>query len=138
MARVKPGCGGDIRQLAAQTGSAVLDLQRGDYSWSVSVPEDGSLPASGPDKNGCAAGGLVPSLIAWHSEATPAQRLPPSGLKLLRLTGRHRQADAVNQALAALGADKLIRVEAAPSAAVPSITASIWSTAHLRGTRTLF
>lgn len=117
---------------------AVLDLQRGDFSWSISVPDDGSLPASGPDKNGCAAGGLVPSLIQWHSQATPAQRLPPSGLKVLRLTGRHRQADAVNQALAALGAGKLITVEASPSAAVPSLTAAIWSTTNLRGTRTLF
>lgn len=141
VARLKPGAGADLKQLAAERPELVppvVDLQRGDYSWSISVPADGSLPGSGPEKNGSAAGGLVPSLIQWHSAATPVQRLPPTGLKLLRLTARHRQADAINETLAALGADKLIRVEAAPSAAVPSMIAAIWNTTHLRGTRTLF
>lgn len=141
VARVKRGSGGDLKQLAAERPELVppvMDLQRGDYSWSISVPANGSLPWSGPEQNGSAAGGLVPSLIQWHSAAMPAQRLPSSGLKLLRLTGRHRQAEAINQALAELGADKLIRVETAPSAALPSLHAAIWNTTHLRGTRTLF
>lgn len=141
VARLKPGSGADLKQLAAERPELVppvIDQQRGDYSWSITVPADGSLPWSGRAQNGTAAGGLVPTLIQWHSAATPAQRLPSSGLKLLRLTARHRQADAINQTLAALGADKLIRVEAAPSAAQPSMTAAIWNTLHLRGTRTLF
>lgn len=133
VARLKAGAG-DLAELAAQHPDLVppvVALERGAYRWQISVPADGALPGGG--------GGLVPTLIQWQCAATPAQRLPPSGLRLLRLAARHRDADVVAQRLAALGAADLLRVSEAASAATPSLTAAIWCPSGLgHSVRTLW
>lgn len=111
----------DLAEVAAQRPELVppvVALERGDYKWLISVPADGALPGGGE--------GQVPTLIQWQCAATPAQKLPPSGLRLLRLSGRHRDAAGVSERLAALGAGGLLRVSEAPSAATPSLTAVLW------------
>ncbi|MBB5233697.1 VOC family protein [Deinococcus budaensis] len=51
-----------------------LELSRGENRWTLSVPADGSLPG----------GGVIPSLIAWHTPPPPT-RLPDAGVRLLTL-----------------------------------------------------
>lgn len=139
VARLRPGAGANLAQLAAQQPELVpptVEMQRGNFSWSIGVPADGSLPGSAA--NGASAGGLVPSLIQWRSADTPVQRLPSTGLRLLHLRARHRAPEGVSATLAAMGASSMLELEQSASAAVPSLTAAIWSTATLRGLRTLF
>lgn len=52
----------------------VLELSRGENRWTLTVPEDGSLPSEG----------VRPSLIRWHTPPPPA-RLPDAGVRLLTL-----------------------------------------------------
>lgn len=81
-----------------------VDLTRGDLSWSMAVPEDGLLPFDG----------MCPALIQWHSPVPPGQTLPPSGLRLTRLTVAHPRAGALADLLAPHLADARLRfVEAA-------------------------
>lgn len=58
-------------------------LTRGDLAWQITVPDDGSLPYQG----------AYPTLIQW-AEGTyhPADSLPFSGCKLLRLEVCHPEA----------------------------------------------
>ncbi len=55
----------------------ILPMQRGDFRWRITVPEDGHLPARG----------LVPTLIEWSDERHPADGLPDSGVQLVALAG---------------------------------------------------
>ena len=66
-----------------------VDLQRGDLRWRMAVPASGILPF-----DNCA-----PALIEWQTQPHPARLLPPCGVRLVRLTVRHPQADALNAAL---------------------------------------
>ena len=59
-----------------------VDLRRGDLTWRMAVPGDGSLPF----------GGGYPSLMEWGPGAHPASRLPDRGCRLQRLTIRHPRA----------------------------------------------
>ena len=65
-----------------EAGRAV-DLARGDLTWRMAVPDDGSLPF----------GGGFPSLMQWGPGGHPAARLAERGCRLLRLTVRHPRAD---------------------------------------------
>jgi len=68
-----------------------LDLERGDLKWRIAVPEDGSLPL----------GGGYPTLIEWAAGTHhPADRLGPSGVRLLDWTVRHPDADMLRASLA--------------------------------------
>ncbi|OHC66246.1 MAG: hypothetical protein A2040_09115 [Rhodocyclales bacterium GWA2_65_19] len=71
----------------------LLPMARGDYRWRISVPADGHLPGDG----------LVPTLIQWDVPFHPAERLPDSGCRLMKLEGFHPQPAPVKATLAALG-----------------------------------
>ena len=61
-------------------------LTRADLAWQITVPDDGSLPYAG----------AYPTLIEWaNGTHHPADRLPPSGCKLLRLDVMHPEANAL-------------------------------------------
>ena len=61
-------------------------LTRGDLSWQITVPDDGSLPF----------GGAYPTLIQWGSGTVhPSDRLPDSGCSLVAFEVSHPQADDV-------------------------------------------
>jgi len=67
------------------SGPAIA-MSRGDLSWKITVPVDGSLPMQGG----------FPTLIQWADNAThPASTLPDSGCRLIRWEVRHPQADAL-------------------------------------------
>lgn len=52
----------------------VMELSRGDFRWQLTVSESGALPQ----------GGVVPSLIHWHT-LSPAAALPDAGVRLQAL-----------------------------------------------------
>ena len=59
-------------------------LTRGDLSWQITVPDDGSLPF----------GGGYPTLIQWAPDTVhPANRLPDSGCRLIAFEVSHPDAD---------------------------------------------
>lgn len=92
---------------AAPEGTGVpMDLQRGDFRWTMAVPEDGRLPFDG----------CFPALIRWQGAAHPAPRLPDHGIRLTGLTLCHPQADALRAALGALTRDPRLTVEQGPAA----------------------
>lgn len=74
-------------------------FSRGDFSWRITVPDDGARP-------GC---GVLPTMMQWESPH-PADSLPKSGLSLEQLAGSHPDPAPVRRSLEALGLDALLRV----------------------------
>ena len=74
-------------------------LERNDLRWKMAVPEDGILPW----------GGWGPAIIEWQGAAHPTQTLPDSGLRLLRLSLHHPEAEAMAQVLGPLMAQDTIQ-----------------------------
>ncbi len=74
----------------------ILAMERGDFRWRITVPADGRLPGDG----------LLPSLIQWDLPLHPAQRLPESGCRLMKLEGFHPAPVHVREGLAALGLER--------------------------------
>jgi hypothetical protein len=68
-------------------------MSRGDLRWSITIPEDGSLPFDG----------VAPTLIQWHTLDHPASRLEDRGCTLMRLKGYHRDAERINELLTNVG-----------------------------------
>ena len=97
----------DAALAASPPGTGVpTDLARGDFRWTMAVPEDGCLPFDGS----------FPALIRWHGTAHPAPRLPDHGIRLTGLTLCHPQAGALRAALGALTRDARLTVEQGPVA----------------------
>ena len=93
----------DIAVDAARTqfdAGEILPMQRGDFTWRITVPRDGRLPA----------GGLVPTLIQWSDLRHPADALPDAGVHLVALAGEHPEPAPVRAALAALGFSETLKV----------------------------
>ena len=64
---------------------AVLSLQRNQYAWRMTVPEDGALQF----------GGLLPSVLQWDGAAHPADALEDRGCRLARLALAHPAASGL-------------------------------------------
>ncbi|MPY66763.1 VOC family protein [Deinococcus sp. SDU3-2] len=86
----------------SQHGEA-LELSRGENRWTLTVPPDGSLPG----------GGVVPSLIEWHTPP-PSTRLPDAGVRLLTLRLGTPDPDALRARLDALPLAGDVEVYEAP------------------------
>ncbi len=77
----------DFAPHSAVTGPAHA-LSRGDLSWQITVPDDGSLPFDG----------AFPTLLQWAAGTIhPATRLPDSGLRLKRFAVSHPGADVLRE-----------------------------------------
>lgn len=63
----------DLAREATLAHGEILNMQRGDYCWHITVPADGHLPDEGRQ----------PTLIQWDVPFHPAERLPESGCTLL-------------------------------------------------------
>ena len=81
----------------------VLALSRGENRWTLTVPPDGSLPG----------GGVVPSLIEWHTPPPPT-RLPDAGVRLLTLRLGTPDPNALRARLDALPLAGDVEVHEAP------------------------
>lgn len=93
----------DIEAAAAASPiplGSILSMQRGDFRWRITVPDDGSRPGRG----------LVPTLIQWDVPTHPAARLPRSGITLAQLAATHPEPAPLREALAALGLDGTIAI----------------------------
>ena len=103
----------DIETALAQapegTGQPVA-MQRGDYRWRISIPDDGVQPFDG----------VFPALIAWEG-AAPAAALPDSGARLVSLTLSHPDAGRLGWCLSMLCDSDRVSVRKGP----PGLTAQI-------------
>lgn len=71
----------------------VHNMQRGDFSWRVSVPEDGH-PIEG---------GLIPHLIEWQGTLHPCDRLPQQSCKFTWMEAAHPNPAKVQYLLDEIG-----------------------------------
>jgi hypothetical protein len=78
----------------------VTPMERGDYRWRMTIPDDGKRPAKG----------IVPMLIQWDVPMHPADRLPPSKVSIAQVAATHSNPAYVRSALAALGLADSVRV----------------------------
>ena len=93
----------DIDTDATRAGidlGAIMPMQRGDFAWRITVPDDGHLPERG----------LVPTLIQWPDRRHPADGLQDEGVRLVALAGEHPEPAPVRDALAALGLSETLKV----------------------------
>ncbi len=96
-------------------------LSRGDFRWRMAVPRDGILPFDG----------AFPALIQWQGSAHPAPRLPDAGVRLIRLTLIHPQADALRDGLAGRLDDPRVVIEQGPEKAMQAEFATPHGTRRL-------
>ena len=108
----------------------IVPLTRGDFSWGLSIPEDGTFPAWQG-----AGGGVLPSLIQWDTARHPSTVLPETGITLKALKAVHPQADIVAAQLQWLGAAHLIELQPADNPASPPALIAEFETPN--GLRTL-
>lgn len=87
-----------LHAMPVTLGRAV-PITRGDLSWLISVPDDGSMPYEG----------AFPTLIEWP-DGTPASRMPDLGCRLRSLTIEHPEAAVIEAALADRLDDPRIRI----------------------------
>lgn len=83
----------DLAREALPAHGGTLAMQRGTYSWRVTVTPDGLPPGAG----------LLPTLIQWDVPHNPAERLPESGCTLMKLEGFHPDPAAIAAGLEKLG-----------------------------------
>lgn len=91
-------------------------MQRGALHWRIAFPDDGGLVEYG----------LVPPLIEWGPDTeNPAGRLPDQGLSMERLSAIHPQPARVRMALAPLGLDGVLAINAADTELEAGLRAEI-------------
>ena len=92
----------------------IESMSRGNFSWNITIPKDGSLPL----------GGVAPTLIQWQ-EIHPADTLQDLGCSLIRLEGFHPEAERVNAMLASIGFRGSFSVSPLPQGEQPYLVAHI-------------
>lgn len=90
----------------------IVPMTRGEFTWSLSVPDDGAFPAW--QRSG---DGVLPSLIQWDTVRHPSAVLPETGIALKALKAVHPQAGPVAAQLQWLGAAHLIELQPTEGAA---------------------
>ena len=79
-------------------------MTRGNFAWSLTIPDDGGL----------AEHGLLPSFIEWPGGSNPANRLPENGTTLQKIVLVHPQSDYISSALNRIGIKGFIEVKSGP------------------------
>ena len=118
----------DIRAAAAASPvplGNVEEMSRGQLSWLITIPADGSLPLAG----------VAPTLIQWPTEAHPADTLQDTGCRLLRLEGFHPQSEKVSNVVKAIGFQGEFSVSSLPRGQPPYLVAHIQTPAGRRRLR---
>ena len=94
----------DLDATLVEAGELVgeaLAQTRGELSWRISVPADGSLPL----------GGAFPSFLQWPPGPHPADRMADLGCRLVRLDVMHPEAGRIAEFLDRRLDDDRVRVE---------------------------
>lgn len=102
-----------MRPLMPELLGPAIKVTRGDLSWHLTVPEDGSLPMAG----------VMPSLLEWHVSPLPPTRMQGAGVELRSLTLCHPEVHLIEAALAPHLRDERIRYEVGPVALVAELSA---------------
>ena len=84
---------------------AVTPMARGDFTWRITIPDDGRRPGRG----------LVPTLIEWPDARHPADRLADSGLRLAAIAGEHPEPELIRAEISVLGLAETMKVTYAKS-----------------------
>ena len=84
----------------------VVDFARGDRTWRLTVPKDGSLPMDG----------LLPAFIEWSPGPHPSTGQQDLGVTLKGVHLRCPDPDALSKILKALSVDHLATVSAGSTA----------------------
>lgn len=79
---------------------AITPMQRGDYRWRITIPDDGKRPGKG----------IVPTLIQWDVLAHPADSLPASNVSIAQIAAAHADPALMRVVLAALGLANTVQV----------------------------
>ncbi|MGR3513620.1 MAG: VOC family protein [Paracoccaceae bacterium] len=90
----------------------VVHFQRGDRTWRLTVPTDGSLPMAG----------LLPAFIEWSPGPHPSTGQQDVGLRLNRIRLTHSNPAELTATLTALGVDHLADVTEGPQALAFEVT----------------
>lgn len=90
---------------------AAARITRGDLSWLISIPKDGSMPLDG----------AFPTLIEWPDGPHPASRMTDLGCRLRSLTVSHPEAASIE----ALIGDRIDRTCVAIREGVTAMTVEI-------------
>ena len=101
---------GTLARLPDKVGAPV-PLQRGDFRWLMSAPENGVQPFDD----------LHPTLIQWQSPLHPSAVLNPTACALRRLVVSHPEAAALRLALAGDFSDPRVMFEPGPRAVMAEI-----------------
>ena len=78
----------------------IVHFQRGDRTWRLTVPQDGSLPE----------GGLVPAFIEWSPGPHPSTGQQDIGLRLTSIRLTHPDPDMLRQVFETLGVAHLAEI----------------------------
>ncbi|WP_299500131.1 VOC family protein [uncultured Roseobacter sp.] len=84
----------------------VVRFTRGDRSWRLTVPRDGSLPM----------GGLLPAFIEWSPGPHPSTGQQDLGVTLEQVQLSHPDPDVLTKVLETLNVDHLADVQEGPAA----------------------
>lgn len=87
-------------QMSPEAAQRIVNMQRGDLRWLMTVPADGRLPFDN----------CYPAALQWLGPP-PASRMVPSGCRLTRLVLSHPEAEALTGALARVVSDERLVVE---------------------------
>ncbi len=85
--------------LQHQFGS-VTPMSRGNLTWQITIPSDGSLPFAG----------VAPMLIEWPQGQHPIQHLTDQGCRLLNFELQHPQANQLETMLSQIGMKDNLKV----------------------------
>jgi hypothetical protein len=97
----------DIDGLTERTGGTlggVHAMQRGDFNWRITIPDDGYS----------VEGGLVPTLIQWDVPFHPCQRLPDQQCRLEWMEAAHPNPAKVAYTLDELGLANALKLTLTP------------------------
>jgi len=103
------------RSYCAALFGEVEHMSRGQLSWLITVPEDGSLPMNG----------AVPSLIEWKSKPHPAFTLKDRGCSLRNLDVFHPYPILVKELLAGIRLSAQVNIHQLPINTHPRLVAQI-------------
>lgn len=96
----------EAREAGEALGGEPLHQTRGELSWRIAVPADGSLPL----------GGAFPSFLQWPDGPHPAGRMAGLGCALVRLDVEHPDAARIEAFLDGRLDDERVRANVGPAA----------------------
>jgi hypothetical protein len=89
-----------VGKLLPSDHGLVYPMTRAQYSWRMTIPDEGHLPGEG----------LIPTLIEWTDATHPADAMPNDRLGVVTMAGAHPEPATIRAALAKLGLAEMLKV----------------------------